>query len=125
MLLCASKVRETHCEHCLHYKNCTAQGRPLPGLARYIAWLQFEALPPIANALRRYCVKGLSLDAYAPDINEMEEGAYAVVRAHDETASKRVIFRLNLNGDEDAAAIKTLVFNTYVKAKRKAYHGTK
>ena len=125
MEICAAKVREVSCKKCLHYQKCIANGGSLSRLALFLNWLQNETLPPIEAELNQFCIKGLRLDAYAPNADEMHEGAYAVVRAHDKTPNQRLIFRLSLLGDEDAATLKTMIFNAYITAKRNLYHGTK
>ena len=124
MEICAKQVREISCARCLHYEKCVRNGgSPVSMLGCFIAWLNLSALKPIAAELREYCVKGLKLEGHAPDIDELEEGAYAVVRAYDEGKNPRLIFRLNLQGDEDEAALRTLVFNAYIRAKRKMNNG--
>lgn len=128
MQICAKQVREIPCARCLHYEKCVRNGgSPVSMLGRFIAWLNLSALKPIAAELRQYCVKGLKLEGHAPGIVELEEGAYAVVRAvvraYDEGKNPRLIFRLNLQGDEDEAALCTLVFNAYIRAKRKMNNG--
>lgn len=124
MQICAKQVREISCARCLHYEKCVRNGgNPVSMLGRFIAWLNLSALKPIAAELREYCVNGLKLEGHAPNIVELEEGAYAVVRAYDERKPQRLIFRLNLQGDEDEAALRTLVFNAYIRAKRKMNNG--
>lgn len=124
MEICAKQVRGISCARCLHYEKCVRNGgSPVSMLGRYIAWLNLTALKPLSYELSQYCVNGLKLQAYAPDIAELKEGAYAVVRAYSEGAKKRLIFRLNLQGDEDEAALRTLVFNAYIRAKRKMNNG--
>lgn len=120
MEICAKQVREISCVRCLHYEKCVRNGgNPVSMLGRFIAWLNLSALKPIAAELCQYCVNGLKLEGHAPDIVELEEGAYAVVHAYDERKPQRRIFRLNLQGDEDEAALRTLVFNAYFVLKGK------
>ena len=124
MEICAKQVREISCARCLHYEKCVRNGgSPVSMLGRYLAWLNLEVLKPLSIELRQYCVKGLKLEGHAPDLAELEEGAYAVVRAYDEAKNRRLIFRLNLQGDEDEAALHTLVFNAYIRAKRTMNNG--
>lgn len=124
MEICAKQVREISCARCLHYEKCVRNGGiPVSVYARYLAWLNLEALKPLACELKQFCVKGLKLEAHVPDVIESEEGAYAVVRAYDESKYRRLLFRLNLQGDEDEAALRTLVFNAYIRAKRKMKNG--
>lgn len=124
MQVCAEEVRDCKCADCLHYEKCVRNGgSPVSMLGRYLAWLNLVVLKPLSNELRQYCVKGLKLEGHAPDIAELEEGAYAVVRAYDEGKNRPLIFRLNLQGDEDEAALRTLVFNAYIRAKRKMNNG--
>lgn len=124
MKICAKQVREISCARCLHYEKCVRNGgSPVSMLGRYLAWLNLVALKPLSIELRQFCVKGLKLEGHAPDIAELEEGAYAVVRAYDEGKNPRLIFRLNLQGDEDEAALRTLIFNAYIRAKRKMNNG--
>lgn len=119
MEICANEVREIPCARCLHYEKCTRNGgSPVSMLGRYLAWLNLSALKPIAAELRQYCADGLKLEAHAPNEAEFEEGAYAVVRAYDEGKNPRLLFRLNLRGDEDKVALRAHVFNAYVRAER-------
>lgn len=121
--ICSRKVREIPCAKCLNFERCMREGKPVSNLGAYMAWLELKALPAIENELRPSCADGLKLEAYVPDVNESEEGAYAVVRAYDENKYRRLLFRLNLHGDEDEEALRTLVFNAYIRAKRKIKNG--
>lgn len=123
MRICSKYARCVPCKRCLHFQDCARVGLPCSTFGLYMAWLTRDVLPPIEAELRKYCVKGLKLEAHAPEIDELEEGAYAVVRAYDETKNKRLIFRLNLQGEEDEAALRTLVFNAHIQAKRKNNNG--
>ena len=129
MEICATQVRKVSCVRCLHYEKCVRNaGSPVSKLGGFIAGLNITALKPIANELKQFCVKGLRLKAYAPNISELENGAFAVIRAYDEGEQPRLLFRLNLDGSEDEAALRTLIFNAYIdayiKAKRNANNGT-
>lgn len=117
--VCAKQVRQISCKRCLHYEKCKRNGSPVSMLGRYLAWLNLTALKPLSYELSQYCVNGLKLQAYAPDIDELKDGAYVVIRAYTEGAKKRLIFRLYLQGDEDEAALRTLVFNAYIRAKKR------
>lgn len=124
MEICAKQVREIPCARCLHYEKCVRNcGSPVSMLGRYLAWLNLVALKPISSELRQSCAKGLKLEGHAPNVAEMEEGAAAVIRAYDEGQNRRLIFRLKLQGDEDKDALRTLIFNAYVRAKRKMKNG--
>ena len=120
MKICAKEVREIPCARCLHYEKCARGGSPVSMLGRYLAWLNLSALKPIAAELRHYCADGLKLEAHAPNDAELEEGAYAVVRAYvyDEDKNPRLLFRLNLRGDKDEVALRAHLFNAYVRAER-------
>ena len=124
MEICANEVREIPCVRCLHFEKCVRNGgSPVSMLGRYLAWLNLSALKPIAAELRQYCANGLRLEGHAPDEAEFEEGAYAVVRAYDEGKNPRLLFRLNLRGDEDKVALRAHVFNAYVRAEREMNNG--
>ena len=124
MQICSKQVREIPCARCLHYDICVRNGgSPVSMLGRYLAWLNLVALKQLSSELRPCCANGLKLEGHAPNIAEMEEGAAAVIRAYDEGQNRRLIFRLKLQGDEDIATLRTLIFNAYARAKRKINNG--
>ena len=121
MEICAKQVRKVSCARCRYFEECVRNGgSPVSMFGRYLAWLNLTALKSIANEFRQYCVYGLKLEGRAPDFSELEEGAYAVVMAYDECDPPRFLFRLNLQGDESKDELRTLLFNAYIRAKKKA-----
>lgn len=118
--ICAAKVRRVRsCALCLHYKDCAKQAAPLSRLARFIAWLDVEALPPIERELQSLCSRKLRLEAHAPNMTEMKEGAYAILRIYYKSNVKHALARINLTGEETQEDLRTLVFNNYARAAKK------
>lgn len=118
--ICAAKVRRVRsCVLCLHYKECAKQAMPLSKLARFIAWLDVEALPPLERELQRLCSSNLRLEAHAPNLNEMKEGAYAILRIYYKSNVKHALARLNLTGEETQEELRTIIFNNYARAAKK------
>ena len=120
MEICAKLVRQVSCARCLHYAECKRSGCPASMLGRYLAELNLKTLIDIENDLRPFCTKGLKLRAFAPDIDELKEGAFAVIRAYSEGSKKKLIFHLNVQGYENAQWLEALIFNAYFRAKGKA-----
>lgn len=125
MEICTVQVREISCARCLHYEKCVRNGyAPISMLGQYLAWLSLEALRPIENDLRRICVKGIKLEAHAPNGEELEQDAYAVVRVYNEEANKRLICRvLLLDAIYDERHLRTLIFNAYIRRKGQPKNG--
>ena len=125
MEICASQVREISCARCLHYEKCVRNGyAPISMLGQYLAWLSLEALRPIENDLRSVCAKGIKLEAHAPNGEELEQDAYAVVRVYNEEANKRLICRvLLLDTIYDETHLRTLIFNAYIRRKGQPKNG--
>ena len=116
---CAKHVRHVGCPRCLHYEKCTRDGVPVSNLGVFLAWLNLVALKPIAADIRKYCVKGLKLEAHAATDTEELKGFYATIRAFNESKPAKLLFRVGLHGDESTQDLYTIVFNAYVKSRGK------
>lgn len=122
MKICAEQVREVSCAHCLNYEKCVRNGhKPISMLGKYLAWLDLEALPAIEREMRPMCSDGLKLEAHAPNMTELCKDAFAVVRVYLEANNKRsIVCRvLLLDNDYDAAKLRTMIFNEYIRKYRK------
>lgn len=117
--ICAEEVRETRCSDCLYCAACGIGGFPIPRLARFIAKLELDILPPIQSELNKCFVEGLILEAHAPYSSGVEEDAYAVVRVYTKGNPRKFLCSIGLNGDESAEEIKILIFNAYIRRKGK------
>jgi hypothetical protein len=118
--ICAAKVRRVRsCAQCLHYKDCAKQAMPLSKLARFIAWLDVEALPPIERELQGLCSRKLRLEAHVPNMAEIKEGAFAIVRIYYVSNVNHALARLNLTGEETQEELRTIIFNEYARAAKK------
>lgn len=117
--ICAEEVRETRCSNCLYCAACGIGGFPVPRLARFIARLDLDILPPIQSELNASFTKGLLLEAHAPYSSGVEEGAYAVIRVYKKGNPRKLLCRICLNGNESAEEIKIMIFNAYIRMKGK------
>lgn len=124
MEICAKQVRKVSCVRCRYFEECVRNGgSPASVFGRYLAWLNLKALKSIANEFMQYCVDRLKFEGQSPNNSEFNEGAYAVVIAFDEREPQRPLFRLSLQGDENKDELRTLLFNAYIRAKKKATKG--
>ena len=120
MFICSKQVRRVPCAKCFNFEKCKREGAPASMLARFLAWLDMDALPYVENEIMRNSSKVVKLEAYAPNDHEIEQGAYAVVRAY--SLNRAILFRVFLDGDENLQDVKTLVFNAYVRSTRKLHN---
>ena len=111
--ICSREVREINCNKCLHFATCNKLCIVASNLGRYIAWLNMEALPPIENEMNEELSISIELEAHVANSYEAEAGAYAVVRAYVGEGKRRVLFSLQLKGDESTEDMRKRLYNAY------------
>ena len=72
-----------------------------------------EALPPIENEMNEELSISIELEAHVANSYEAEAGAYAVVRAYVGEGKRRVLFSLQLKGDESTEDMRKRLYNAY------------
>lgn len=121
MKICAAKVAQCPCALCSRRAACEAKGGSVSNLARFLAKLTLKMLPHVANEMRLISTKELKLEAFTPTLDELYEGAYAVVRIYEQKRgnNKKLLARAYMTGEEDYAAVVNNVLRAYSESAAK------
>lgn len=119
--ICSTHVRRCRCFECLHYLECRKNGAPVPDMARFIAWLEINALPIIEAELNKMSTQKIRL-YYCKPSDAATGRVYASIRCAMTNNAR--IFRLNLETPSiEFEELRTRILNAFMRGMRKRNNG--
>lgn len=124
---CREEVRQVpRCSDCALCRQC--ENKPfetMPRMAFYLYNLKYVTLPQIKTNLANKGFASLRLVSKPSTSGEMAQGAYATIRVYRKHGGLTLLFKLLLQGTEDAESIENRLHNAYAIYKKGLYEKQK
>lgn len=118
MKICAAKVSKCACAECSRYEACKAKGRSVSGLARFLAKVDLRYIPLLEDTLLPSLHMPLKFKSRAPHVEELYEGAYAVLVMSKGGHGERLA-KIYLDESETFATFQDKILREYMRLSAK------